>query len=508
MGVKRVTGRSRPRPFPLAKRSYMTVRVFLLLLMCGVAASGRAESTAGPVADMRRFTLDNGLRVWHLPRHESPSVAIFLVVRAGGRYENEQNNGVSHFLEHFLFTETERWKEGEVFQVMNRLGGVNNATTESERTTWYNIAAPEYFEPAMDWMAEVVLHSKMAAEHIEKERQIIFRENGGPNSWFVEWCNKIGYGGPTQEELYARLFPGSTLSLPIIGSNQSLDAMSHDTLTQYYKAHYLPNNALLLVVGNIDTAVVEDAARRYFGVWQPGADVPWPAAPTLPEIGPIRIVQRGMDIQDEGAVWMGARTEGTANGDRWAFEVLGHILQERLFQKLRIQEGLVYSVGANHQLFSDVGDFRIAARARREHLPRVEELIAAEIEAMKAGKVEPEEIADAQKTLIGRHALAMESNYAHAFALIEYTQLPGVGEVQIPDYDTAIHGVTDGDLQRVTQTYFTPQRSYVIVYDPICTANELAVIAAVSTAVTVLAYGLRHQRSRKRREKLREQGWP
>jgi predicted Zn-dependent peptidase len=491
-----------------AGRRLLFVRLSLLLGLCLAALASPGESMAFQGADLHRFALENGLQVWHLPRHDSPSVAIFLVVRAGGRYENEQNNGVSHFLEHFLFTETERWKEGEVFQVMNRLGGVNNATTESERTTWYNIAAPEYFEPAMDWMAEVVLHSKMAPEHIEKERQIIFRENGGPDSWFVEWCNAIGYGGPTQEELYTRLFPASTLSLPIIGKNHTLDAMDHDTLTRYYKTHYLPNNALLLVVGNIESGLVEDAARRYFGAWERGTEVPWPTTPPLPEQGPIRITQRGMDLQDEGAVWMGVRTDGVLNPDRWTFEVLGHVLEERLFQKLRIQEGLVYSVGASQQLFSDVGDFRIAARARREHLPRVEQAITAEIDAIKAGDVDDNEVADAQKTIIGRHALAMESNYAHAFALIEFTHLPGAGAALIPDFDGSINAVTAADLKRVAATSFTPERSYVIVYDPICTANELAIFAVASTALAIGLYVWRYRRYKQQRATEGEQGWP
>jgi predicted Zn-dependent peptidase len=254
--------------------------------------------------------------------------------------------------------------------------------------------------------------------------------------------------------------------------------------------------------------VVEEAAKRYFGAWERGAEVPRPASPKLPETGPIRITQRGMDIQDEGSVWMGARTEGVANSDRWVFDVLGHVLQERLFQKLRIQEGLVYSVGAQQQLFSDVGDFRIAARAKREHLPRVKQLIAAEIDGIKAGNIGDPEVAEAQKTIIGRHALAMESNYAHAFALIQYTHLPGDGAAPIPDFDAAINAVTAAELKRVAETYFTPERSYVIVYDPICTANELAIFAVASTALAIAAYVWRYRRMRQRRAAAGEQGWP
>lgn len=466
----------------------------LLLLAPGLAPGADTATFQG--LPLNQFQLDNGLRVWHVPRHESPSVAIALVVRAGGRYENGENNGVSHFLEHFLFTETERWSEGEVFQVMNRLGGVNNAITERERTTWYNIAAPEYFEPAMDWMAEVVLHSKLAAEHIDKERQIIFRENGGPDSWFVEWCDRIGYGGPTTEELYARLFPDSTLDLPVIGKNRTLEAMDHATLVNYYHAHYVPNNTLLLVVGNIERPAVEEAARRYFGSWASGPAVPRPATPAMPQSSPIHIIQRGMALQDEGAVWMGARTGGTPDPDQWPLAVLAHVLQERLFQKLRVQEGLVYSVGVSHYTYSDVGDFRVAARAERDHLPRVEGLIRAEEESIKAHGVRADEVSDARKTIIGRHALSMETNYAHAFALIDYAHLPE--EAPIPDFDSSILAVTPEDVQRVAKEMLVPARSYVVVYDPICTANELAMISAATTALAIGAYLWRRRKRRRR----------
>ena len=480
-------------------------RDFLILLFAlAPAFEASAEMATFQGLPLHQFTLDNGLRVWYLPRHESPSVAIALVVRAGGRYENEENNGVSHFLEHFLFTETERWGEGEVFQVMNRLGGVSNATTERERTSWYNIAAPEYFEPAMDWIAEVVLHSKMAEQYIDKERQIIFRENGGPDSWFVEWCNNIGYGGPTTEELYGLLFPDSALKLPVIGKNASLEAMDHATLASYYDTHYVPNNALLLVVGNIRLPEVEEAAKRYFGDWARGPEVPWPAVPPLPPAGPIRIVQRGMDLQDEGALWIGARTGGIPDPARWPLAVMGHILQERLFQTLRIQEGLVYFVGASHATYTDVGHFRVVARAKREHLPRVEEQIQAEIEAMKAGEIEADEIADAKTNLIGRHALAMESNYAHAFSLFDYTHLPVAAP--IPDHNASINAVTLDDIQHAAQAYFTPERSYVVVYDPICTVNELAVVSAISVLVAVALYFLRRKRAARRAREATGEG--
>ena len=475
------------------------VRIGTILGMCfvifiqGVGAQLMDDTTPA----LNRFTLENGLRVWHLPRKESPSVAIALVVRAGGRYEDDTNNGVSHFLEHFLFTETERWKEGEVFQVMNRLGGVNNAVTGREHTTWYNIAAPEYFEPAMDWMAEVVLHSKMAEEHIEKERQIIFRENGGPDSWFVEWCNRLGYGGPSTKELYTLLYPSSTLHLPTIGQNESLENMDHATLTAYYDKHYVPNNALLLIVGNIDDHSAREAAQRYFGKWEAGAEVPWPKTPAMPDGDPIRIEQRGMNLQDEGFIWMGARTDGIPDPDQWPLEVLGHILRERLFQKLRIQEGLVYSVNTAHYTYTDVGDFRIHAGAKREHLERVEELIRAELDLILSGDVDATEVSDAQKTLIGRHALAMESNHAHAFALLDYTHLPEA--VAIPDFDTVINAVTPEEVQRVANRYLVTDKLYTIVFDPIFTANELALIVGISSAIAIVASVFQVRKKRRRR---------
>jgi len=247
-------------------------------------------------------------------------------------------------------------------------------------------------------------------------------------------------------------------------------------------------------VGNIERPQVEAAAAHYFGEWEPGPDVPWPATPPLPNEGPIRIVQRGMDLQDEGAIWLGARTGGIPDPAQWPLAVMGHILQERLFQKLRIQEGLVYFVGASHSTYTDVGDFRVMARAKRDHLPRVEELIQAEIDAMKAGEIEEDEIADAKTNLIGRHALAMESNYAHAFALIDYTHLPE--QAPIPDHDTALNAVTRESIQEAARAYFVPQRSYVVVYDPICTVNELTIFTGACVLFVVAGTIWRRRRHR------------
>jgi predicted Zn-dependent peptidase len=154
-------------------------------------------------------------------------------------------------------------------------------------------------------------------------------------------------------------------------------------------------------------------------------------------------------------------------------------------------------VGAAHTTYTDVGEFRILARAKREHLAEVEALIHDELARMKEEAIPPQELADAQRTLVGRHALAMESNHAHAFALLDYAHLPEA--VPIPDYTAAIQAVTVDDIQQVTRATFVPERSFTIVYDPICTANELVAITAVLCLLIVGGRVWRHRRHPRRR---------
>lgn len=151
---------------------------YLLVPFILFAKPGQTDiTTSSQPFELHRFTLDNGLTVWCQPRADSKSVVVFLVVRAGSRYENHENNGMSHFVEHMVFCGTERWNENEIGEIIRKRGGKSNGWTSEENTVYYAEVAAQDFEIALDWVTEVVFHATFPADKVDKERNVIFHYN-------------------------------------------------------------------------------------------------------------------------------------------------------------------------------------------------------------------------------------------------------------------------------------------------------------------------------------------
>jgi predicted Zn-dependent peptidase len=198
-------------------------------------------ATTKPLYDLQRYTLQNGLRLWCVPRPNSQTVALMVQVAVGSRVETEANNGISHFLEHLVFTGTERWSEAEVTDVVRRRGGECNAQTSREETTYYLHIAAEELEFGLDWLHQVLFKPTLTKEKFEKERQVIINEKGGEidylrRAW--EWVEDHNLGWSVARALRRRVFPGSSFLLPIIGSDKSLNAITHEDLLAHYQNYY------------------------------------------------------------------------------------------------------------------------------------------------------------------------------------------------------------------------------------------------------------------------------
>jgi predicted Zn-dependent peptidase len=158
--------------------------LFLLFLLPLLATAKVAAQQSEPFP-LQRHTLPNGLRVWCQPRPDSESVVALLVIRAGSRYEDLSNNGVSHYVEHMLFTGTERWTEEEIKEIIRRRGGHWNGWTGEERTTYFAHVSAQDVDIALDWLTEVVFHPTFPADKVDKERQVIFQERWGRYGWLI-----------------------------------------------------------------------------------------------------------------------------------------------------------------------------------------------------------------------------------------------------------------------------------------------------------------------------------
>lgn len=445
-----------------------------------------ADTQLGQPFPLTTYRLPNGMAVWCQPRPASTSVVALIAVRAGSRYEDTTNNGMSHFLEHLVFTGTERWDEEEVKEVITRRGGEWNAWTGVEDTMYYAHVAAEDVDTALDWLAQVVFHATLPAEKIEKERQVIFQERWGRYGWLVNTLDALGFGYELDRDVRRVLFPGSSLGLRISGEDGSLEHLDRAALLRYYRRHHVPANTALIVVGNVAPKQVLERAATYFAAVEPGDP---PAAPPVPATsdGVQRVVVRGPMPTEQVRLMMGARTVGRTHPDHWPLDVLAELLEQSLTENIRYQRGLVYSLQAYNMVFDDAGYFVLATSSERDHRAQIVATIDAHLERIRRGDVDADKVAEARMALRGRWALLMEDNLERATWLAQWVWLtPDDGQMR--DYVAHIDAVTAADLARLVDTYFVPERRYVGLHEPAVTVTSAARALGIAAGVGVAAW--------------------
>lgn len=412
--------------------------------------------------EIHRFTLKNGLKVWCQPRPDSKSVVTYIVFRVGSRCESRANNGISHFVEHMVFTGTQKWDEIEVNDIIEGRGGSLNGWTNREETVYFAEVSDGDFDIAMEWLSQITFHPTFPAGKVEKEKKVILQEKGETYSYW-DYFKIIFFGGKLDKEVRAALYPDSSLTLRIIGEKDSLKNINREDLINYYHKYYLPTNAALIIVGNVTPEVCLEKSVKYFGHLSKKPAPPFPQIQEWPESGPYDInIQELLLITQRCWLMVGARTVGLANPDYWALKVLAKFLQNDLIDEIRYKKGLVYGLRAYNRTFSDTGYFVIKTNSEIPDKEKILHTIKAHLGKIRRGQIDKEKLQKAKVCLIGEWARYMENNLNRAnwlkkWAFVDKESSP------IPDYEAIINTVTAGDLSRVVQTYFTPGRSYIAI---------------------------------------------
>ncbi len=389
-------------------------------------------------------TKKNGLTVACEPIAHMRSVAVGVWVRAGSQNEDEGNNGVSHFIEHMVFKGTAERSAKDLAVAMDRIGGQMNAFTSKECTCFHVKVMDEHLPQAMDILADLTLHASLSEEEMKKEKGVIIEE--------------INMVEDTPEDLVHELasrahWKDDPLARTILGPADNIKRMSRADLAAYRSRMYVPGNCVLAVAGKYDKAVLDELIERCFGAWA-AAPVP-PRLATAPELARAVLLQE-KDIE-QAHLCLGFPGVPADHEDSYPLAVLSNMLgggmSSRLFQRIREERGLAYSVYTYPTSYQRCGALSVYAGMSQENAQQVVRLIAQELKLFVKEGPAPQELDDAKEQLKGSYILSQESGSARMSAIGRQMLLRGrvLAEEEVLRRITA---VSMDDVRRVAAARF------------------------------------------------------
>lgn len=438
----------------------------------------------------QRFRLGNGLQVWAQPRPGTGTVALGMQIMVGARYETPANNGISHFLEHMLFTGTERWSESELVDVVGRLGGTTNAQTGTDDTVVYIHLGAEHLPLAVEWLRQVVFCPTLQPEKVDKERNVILNEMGGEAARLrrvYEWLEDRHLGWNVARAVRRQLYPGSALLLPIIGTEHTLRAIQRETLQAHYQRYYMPANMTLIAVGDFEPGRLRNLLDKTLKDVPGGR--PFPVSePISFDRSPFVLRLRGPAPNDQGKFLLGAPLGTARDPERYAWWVLADLLERALTQEIRYRLGLTYDVSVYTHLRVEGGYLAVYTQTEVESFPQVRAIVERELDRILAGEFEAGEIDDTKAMIRGRVLLSLQSNLDYMWWHAVDTLMVLDETEPVPDYFGGIAAVDAAAIVQAASRYLRPEQRFHVVHQPAITPRTARpwVAAGVATLSTAL----------------------
>ncbi len=377
-------------------------------IFASLAVTLSATTALAKVFDPEVFTLDNGLQVVVVTNRRAPIVTHMIWYKVGAADERGGESGQAHFLEHLMFKGTEKLGPGAFSKIIAENGGQENAFTSNDYTGYYQSVARDRLEIVMEHEADRMTGLKLTDEVVLPEREVVREERR----------SRVDNEPSAQlrEVVMASLYLNHPYRIPVIGWDHEISALTTENALAFYRRWYAPNNAVLIVAGDVTAEEVRPLAEKYYGVI-PARPVPErlrPAEP--PQRAARRVVLKSPRVtQPSLTIRYLAPSYRTAEGnDAYALEVLSEILgggtSSRLYRSLVVEEGLAASAGAWYSADNyDLGAFGFFGSPRPGHeLEEVEAALRGAIERLFADGVSDEEVASAKKRLAAQAVFARD----------------------------------------------------------------------------------------------------
>jgi predicted Zn-dependent peptidase len=411
----------------------------------------------GRVTAFERTQLRNGLRVVTAPMPQAKSVACFVMVAAGSRYETKETNGIAHFAEHMFFKGTSRRPTArDIAGEIDSIGGEFNAFTGKEYTGYYVKCAAEHRDVALDVLVDMLRNSKFDPEEIEREKGVIVEEM---NMYFDTPRDFV-------DSVYDHLLYGDQpLGWDIIGTKETVRAATRETFLGYLDTWYRASRMVAGVAGNLGPDLLPRLEELLGDV--PNGSTPAPAGVEVAQTGPrVRVHTKA---SDQAHLRFGVPSYPIEHPDRYALNLLATVLgggmSSRLFTEVRERRGLAYYVYGYNQGYTDTGTLFSQAGVDITRIDDAIRTIAAEFARIAAEPVASDELEKARNYAKGRLVLSLEDPKGMIMFGLRGEVLEG--KVREPDEVLAgLDAVTAEDVQRVAQDIVREDRLNLALIGP------------------------------------------
>ena len=402
--------------------------------------------------DIQDFTLDNGLRVYVVEDHSTPAFNISLIYDVGSRDEVPGRTGFAHFFEHMMFQGSKNLADNMIAEYTERAGGNVNAGTSFDQTLYYHNIPSQYLDMILWGESDRLQYLEVTQEAFDVQRSAVKSEKDRS-------ANQPFFGGI--EEMIGELFEATPYAHMPIGSLEDLDAAEAKDAEEFFKTYYVPNNAVMVIVGDVDFATVQERVGHYFGPIPKGAEPPPP--PKSEMVRGRKLERQYADDKAQQSQWIWAwPTVGDDHADRPAIDLLGQIMMgsasARLPKMLTDEKKWTAAAGGGHAFaFRDAGGmlfFAVPTPEGEKQLDALKQILIDEFATVAKKGVSKKELEKAINQQLMGTVSTLATNSGRAGAIATGALFYDDPKRVITDLDR-YRAVTTKDIKRVAAEYMT-----------------------------------------------------
>lgn len=399
---------------------------------------------------MKKYKLKNGITLL-FDKNSSKSVAVEVMFKVGSNDENKEIAGISHFLEHMLFEGTKNRKDSKtIANEIEKYGAEFNAYTCENRTAYFIKIINKRFENALDILSDMVINPLFNEKMIEKEKKVIVKE-----------INMVT-DDPRQHQwilFQQNLFERHPTKNPTYGTVEAVMSFDKDIIKNYYHKHYLPNNMVISIVGNVTK--VKYKINKYFHSLKPKKLSPRNRVKEPLQVKIKKFVEKRKTYNSY--MVLGYKTVPRLSKESYVFDVIASILGKGqtgwIFDEIRNKRGLAYQVGVQNDSEDDYGIFAVFAGLDKKYIEKAKNLILAQFKKLR--NIDKKELEEAKAFIEGNHTLNMEDNFQAADNIAFWETIKNASLAH--NYINKIKKIKVNDVKRVAEKYLNNNYTLVVI---------------------------------------------